>query len=257
MLVILRHRPQARMNNSAARKHYLLIAGLATICHGFALSHVAFIDDGVDGGINFSFLVTASLVLLVVSFVFILSAVSKPIDKICLFVFPFAAISLLLVNLYPEQAHVLNHFPLGMQIHILTSILAFSVLSIAAAQSILVAIQERQLRSHQPNRLMSSLPPLQVMEHLLFEMIGAGFLLLTVALVAGLIFVHDLFAQHLVHKTVLSISAWLVFGSLLFGKLYYGWRGRIAIRWTLIGFITLVLAYFGSKMVLEIILQRT
>ncbi len=234
------------------QRHYLLVASLALIAHGFALSRIVFIDNGI----NFGFYITISMVLFVVVAVLITSALTKQVEKIGLFVFPVAAISLALIKIFPEQTHILRDFSISMQIHILTSILAFSILTIAAMQAILVALQEHQLRAHQPNRFMRSLPPLQIMEQFLFEMIGTGFLLLTVSLMTGLIFVHDLFIQHLVHKTVLSICAWLIFGLLLFGKLFYGWRGKIAIRWTIIGFVTLLLAYFGSKMVLELILNR-
>jgi ABC-type uncharacterized transport system permease subunit len=65
-----------------------------------------------------------------------------------------------------------------------------------------------------------------------------------------------MFAQHLVHKTVLSVMAWLVFGGLLLGRRVWGWRGQKAIRWTLSGFLLLILAYFGSKFVLELLLNR-
>ena len=95
------------------------------------------------------------------------------------------------------------------------------------------------------------------MEKLLFQLIGAGFVLLSISLISGLLFVEDLFAQHLVHKTVLSIIAWFVFGILLAGRIWQGWRGQTAIRWTLGGFLALMLAYFGSKIVLELILNRS
>ncbi len=94
------------------------------------------------------------------------------------------------------------------------------------------------------------------MESLLFQMITAGFVLLGVALITGFIYLDDIFAQHQVHKTVLSITAWVIFAVLLWGRLQFGWRGRTAIRWTLGGFVFLMLAYFGSKLVLEIVLQR-
>jgi ABC-type uncharacterized transport system permease subunit len=94
------------------------------------------------------------------------------------------------------------------------------------------------------------------MEALLFELIWAGEILLTLSILSGFIFLDNIFAQHLVHKTVFSMAAWLVYGFLLFGKYKMGWRGNIAVRWTLAGFLFLMLAYFGSKLVLEIILQK-
>ena len=90
----------------------------------------------------------------------------------------------------------------------------------------------------------------------MFRLIGAGFVLLTLALLTGFIFVTNLFEQHLIHKTVLSLIAWVLFGILLIGRTRYGWRGRGAVRWTLWGFGVLILAYFGSKFVLETVLGR-
>ena len=86
--------------------------------------------------------------------------------------------------------------------------------------------------------------------------IGVGFILLSVSLITGFIYLEDMFAQHLVHKTVLSIVAWIAFAVLLWGRYRFGWRGRKAIRWTLVGFAVLMLAYFGSKAVIELILHR-
>jgi ABC-type uncharacterized transport system permease subunit len=94
------------------------------------------------------------------------------------------------------------------------------------------------------------------METLLFQMITAGVLLLTVSLGTGFLFLHDLFAQHLVHKTVLSFLAWAIFCGILIGRQRYGWRGRVAVNWILAGFVLLLLGYFGSKFVLELILIK-
>jgi ABC-type uncharacterized transport system permease subunit len=100
-----------------------------------------------------------------------------------------------------------------------------------------------------------ALPPLQTMESLLFEMIAVGFVLLSLALLSGFSFLEDMFAQRQVHKTVLSIIAWFVFGTLLWGRYRFGWRGQKALIWTLSGFVVLMLAYFGSKVVIELILS--
>jgi ABC-type uncharacterized transport system permease subunit len=103
-----------------------------------------------------------------------------------------------------------------------------------------------------------NLPPLLVMEKMLFRIIWAGFILLTLTLFSGVIFSQEVFGQSVTfsHKTLFSFISWGVFAALLIGRHFYGWRGRTAIRWTLTGFTILLLAYIGSKFVLEIILQR-
>jgi ABC-type uncharacterized transport system permease subunit len=141
-------------------------------------------------------------------------------------------------------------------VHIVTSVMAFGLLAMAGVYAGFVALLDHFLRHHHLNRLVRALPALDVLEALLFRLIAAGFVMLTVSLGTGLLFVSDLFAQHLVHKTVLSIVAWLIFGLLLWGRHARGWRGRTAVRLTVAGVIVLVLAYFGSKAVLEVVLQR-
>lgn len=90
----------------------------------------------------------------------------------------------------------------------------------------------------------------------MFSLIGSGLLFLTLSLASGFVFLENMFAQHLAHKTVLALIAWLVFSTLLLGRIRFGWRGIVAIRWTLAGFATLLLAYLGSKLVIELILKR-
>ncbi len=209
------------------------------------------------GGFNFSFFNTAALVALFIVLLLLIATIDKPVEKLGIAIFPLAAGLLSLDLIFPDRTHNLATHNWQMSFHILSSIVAFSLLNIAAIQAVLLAIQDQQLRSHHPKRLILALPPLQAMETLLFQMIGTGVFFLSASLVSGFIFIEDLFAQHLAHKTVLSISAWLIFSGLLMGRLRYGWRGNTAIQWTLIGFILLLLAYFGSKLVLELILNKT
>lgn len=208
------------------------------------------------GAFDFGFFSSADLVTLVVTLLLLFSTLDKPVANLGIGVFPFACLALIAHLGFYQPAHPLSNHDWEMGVHVLSSIIAFSLLNIAALQAVLLAIQERQLRRHQPRRLILALPPLQAMESLLFQMLTVGLLFLTASLISGFIFIDDLFAQHLVHKTVLSIAAWIVFGGLLIGRLRYGWRGQTAIRWTLIGFVVLLLAYFGSKLVLELILKR-
>lgn len=168
-------------------------------------------------------------------------------------IYPLVMISLVLKSNLPSTQTTALIDP-ALEWHILLSLAAYSLFALAALQAVILSIQERQLRQHHVNGFMRKLPPLQTMEQSLFQLITAGFILLTIGFVTGVIFIDDLFAQHIVHKTVLSIISWIVFATLLWGRWKYGWRGNTAVKWTLMGFILLVLAYFGSKLVLEFIL---
>ena len=182
---------------------------------------------------------------------------TKPVEKLGFALFPLAAIFLGLDAVIMPSPRLLPVHTGAMAVHILTSVLAFSLLSVAALQAILLTIQNNQLKRHPPSRFILLLPSLQTMETLLFQMITAGVVVLTVSLGTGFLFLHNLFAQHLAHKTVLSLLAWGIFCAILMGRQRYGWRGRMAVNWILAGFVLLLLGYFGSKFVLELILVKT
>ena len=170
---------------------------------------------------------------------------------------PIASAVCVLELVMPHQPFTLSDPSSGVMVHLVSSILAFGLLSIAGVYAFFVFLIDHFLRHHHLNPIVRSLPPLEVLEKLLFNVIAAGFLMLTVSLLSGTIFIDDIFAQHLVHKTILSILTWLVFGVLLFGRWRYGWRGSLAVRMTLAGVALLVLSYFGTKLVLEVILGRS
>ncbi|MBK8815682.1 MAG: cytochrome c biogenesis protein CcsA [Methylococcaceae bacterium] len=209
-----------------------------------------------NDGFNFSLFSMASLVSLIVALLLTSAMLSKPVENLGIFVFPIAALMLILDICFPEKQRSLNTHSWQLSLHVLSSIIAFSLLNIAALQAVLLVVQNQQLRSHPPKRYIQSMPSLETMESLLFQMIGAGLIFLSTALISGFMFVDDIFAQHQAHKTFLSILAWLIFSGLLIGRKRYGWRGQTAIKWTLVGFVFLLLAYFGSKLVKELILHR-
>ena len=140
--------------------------------------------------------------------------------------------------------------------HILLSMGAAALLFAAAVTALLLVFLDRRLRTRRIAHLPSVLPPLDALEKVMFRLIGTGFVLLTLSLFTGFVFVTNLFAQHLFQKTVLSLLAWIIFGVLLIGRIRFGWRGRSAVGWTLSGFGMLALAYFGAKFVLEDVLGR-
>ena len=234
------------------KKLSLGLGFVALFAHGILLETVLFTPVGLNLGIAGSLSLAAWLVAAVV----LLSALRSPTENLGVVVFPFAGASIGLLFFFSDRATLVENASWQLQTHIMVSLVAYSLLTVAAIQALLLAFQESRLRSPNPGGILLALPPLQTMETLLFQLLWSGFILLTLALFSGLIFVHDLFAQHLVHKSVLSITAWLIFGTLLWGRWKFGWRGRTAIRWTLGGFFTLLLAYFGSKLVLEIFLGR-
>jgi ABC-type uncharacterized transport system permease subunit len=174
-----------------------------------------------------------------------------------LVVLPISVVILLMEWVFDTPVLEIAEVSAGMTVHIFTSIIAFGVLSIAGVYAVFVDLIDRLLRRHSLNRLVQALPALDTLEELLFHLIKAGFVVLTVSLFTGLIFVDDLFGQHLAHKTILSIFAWLVFATVLWGRWKRGWRGRVAVRMTLAGIVLLLLSYFGSKLVLEIFLERS
>lgn len=226
---------------------------------GFAalLIHLAVLYQALHtaNGVNFSFFNAVSFAAWVICLVFLLSCIRKPLETLGIVLLPIAGITLLLALWFPGIHLLPADAQWHLRSHVLISLLAYSVLTMAAIQAILLAVQDSQLRKHHPGGFVRALPPLQTMEALMFEMIFIGFVLLTISLLSGFLFLDDMFAQRLVHKTILSILAWLAFAVLLWGRHRFGWRGRTAIHWTLAGFVALALAYFGSKAVIELILK--
>ena len=202
-----------------------------------------------SGGINMGVLSVGSLISWLITGLVLLSSLRQPIGNLFIGIFPMAAITVLLAYFFGTGEG--KQYSAGLMAHILLSILAYSIFTIATLQAILLSRQESALKHHHTRGLVSSLPPLQTMERLLFEMISTGLILLTASLATGLLVFEDLFAQHLVHKTVLSILAWVLYATLLFGRYSSGWRSQTAVRWTIGSFIVLAIGFFGSKVVIE------
>lgn len=232
----------------------MLLAGgfIAVALHALVLYQGVFTTAGID----VSFFSIMSLFGLLIALLLLVGALGEPIENLGIVVLPLVALTVLTRLLGGEPQFLPASTAMGLKLHILISILAYSVLSIAAAQAILLYIQDRHLHNRHPGGFIRALPPLQTMEAILFRLIGLGFVALSLSLLSGAFYIEDLLGQHLVHKTFLSVVAWLLFAVLLWGRLQFGWRGRIAIRWVMSGFVLLLLAYFGSKFVLELVLSR-
>jgi len=177
-------------------------------------------------------------------------------------VLPVAAACVVLPPLFPGSVVNQAQDALALRLHLLVALSAYSLLTIAALHALLMTSLDRQL--HAPEtpgigaQLFRQVPPLLAMERLLFQLIGAGFALLTLTVISGVLFSEELFGRALRfdYKTVFTLLAWVIFGSLLAGRWIFGWRGRVALRWTLTGFVMMFLAYVGSRFVLEVVLHR-
>jgi ABC-type uncharacterized transport system permease subunit len=173
-------------------------------------------------------------------------------------VLPLAAMAVPLPALFPGLASSTAHADAAaFRLHLALAMIAYSLFVIALLHATLMAVLERRLH-HKAGASFASLPPLLTLEQLLFRVIGAAFVFLTLTLITGIAFSETLFgrAMRADHKTVFALLSWVIFGLLLAGRALYGWRGRTALRWTLSGFVMLLLAYVGSRFVLEVLLHR-
>jgi len=209
------------------------------------------------GGVSADFFSALAMISLLILLVLLLARLRYQVTELLMLALPGSACTLTLNLLLGSEPAVLETGRRMLDVHIIVSLLSYSLLSIAAITALFIAMLHKLLHRRRCMALVEILPPLVSMETVLFRMIMVGWVGLSFSLASGFVFVDDLFAQHLGHKTFLSIISWVLFGALLAGRWRYGWRGMRAVRLCLIAMAILVLAYFGSKAVLELILERS
>lgn len=245
LLLFLRARSSAATHQSLGYGH-LFPTSIAILLHLLLLSKVIFGENGL----NFSFAANLTLCAWFTTLLSLAIAIRTKMPVILLVILPFSALSIVATLALPSHWSELDAHSLSLVVHIILSLFAYGLLSVAAIIAIMLAIQDFQLHHHQQGFFLKHLPALQTLEKLLFRLIEIGFLLLSFSVVSGFMFTSDLFN----HKIVFSIIAWVVFFILLLGRHVAGWRGQTAIRWTLGGIAALMLAIFGTKIVLEYII---
>lgn len=230
----------------------MLLAAL--LVHGSALS-----NDIMDGNVmHFSFAIAISFMLWLAIALYWIESFYTRMEGLLAIGLPAAAVSALLPIMVPEHHELINADSVFFRLHFLIAMLAYSLFTLAALHALLMSAVEKNLHRGRLSPLLSGLPPLLTMETLLFRLINIAFVLLTLTLISGIAFSETLFGKPLTfsHKTIFGILSWLIFAGLLVGRHLRGWRGRIALRWTLSGFVVLLLAYVGYHFVLEVILGR-
>jgi len=245
------HAPTARAE-SRTLEHLAVLVPL--LLHAMLLYDSLFAADGMHLGVGNAI----SLIVWLTVAIYWLGNLFYNVEALQAMVLPVAAVCALLPVLLPATRALPNTELAAFKMHLLISMLAYSLFTIASLHVLLMALLERRLHDGALPVALQKLPPLLTMETLLFRIITAGFVLLTLTLATGILFSEELLgkAMRFNHKTVFGILSWLIFAALLGGRWLYGWRGRVAVRWTLTGFMMLVLAYVGSKFVLEVILGK-
>jgi len=201
--------------------------------------------------------------------VFLLESLMIRVDGVRLLLLPLATLAAFAPLVFPDPTVIPHADNNWLPIHLALSLAAYAFMTIAALHAILMAAADRRLHRPLPNadnagmshawwRIFDAIPPLLVMEQLLFRQIAIGFVLLTLAVLSGSAMSRALSGPLLPfdHKTVFTLLSWFTFGILLVGRRLRGWRGRIALRYTLSGLALLLLAYAGSRFVLEMVLRR-
>lgn len=225
---------------------------LAMVAHG-ALIYQSMLGGG---DIRLGFGNSLSTIMWLTALVYWVSSHGAPMARLQSWVSALAAVSVLLMLVFTETHVIPNSKALALRTHLVVSFLAYGLLAVAALHAVLMTILEKKL--HRGGLVREGAPPLLTLEAMLFKSIGIGFALLTLAVISGVFFSEELFGTPLQfsHKIVFAILSWLVFGGLLLGRHFRGWRGRTALVWTITGFTLLLLAYLGTQFVLEVLLRR-
>jgi len=233
--------------------HSAMIA-LGLVLHGWLLYH----DIFAIGGFNLGIYYALSAILWLTMLIYWVSDIKHQLYSLQAFVLPPAAVAVVLPALSIKNYYLPEAEASLFMVHITIAILAYSLFTFAALHALLMAVAERSLHKQSTWVKLPSFPPLMMMERLLFKVISAGFILLSVTLLSGMLFSEQIFGKPLTwnHKTFFSIASWFIYAWLLFGRYQYGWRGKKAIKLTLGGFTLLLLAYLGSRFVLQVLLGR-
>lgn len=232
----------------------LMILGVALLVHGAALLVPVLQDKVLITGFGYSI----SLIVWLMLMMYCLGSFFYNLRGVQLLLYPSAAVSLLLGMLFPGKFVGYQISDVPFMLHVGSSLLAYGLFGIVTLFAVLILLLDKHLRKRKMSSFVSFLPPLLSLEKLMFKGMWAGFILLTYSVVSGTFFAESIFRKpfEFNHKTLFGILSWLIYGVLLLKHSMMAWRGKKAAIWTIFGFAVLLLAYVGSKFVLEIVLHR-
>ena len=238
-------------NQQADTPRLVILSVLALLVHGGFASFTIVTDSGANIGV----LPMGALMMWAINGLYLLSFLRRPVTSLSVFLFPLTALSIGFTWWLSDGSRIRDNLGFGLTVHIALSVVAYGLLTLATLQALFVAVADRSLKTGAIG-IMRFVPPLQAIDAMMFEQIALGIIFLTLSIGSGLIY-FDASVPGLIHHTFISVAAWAVFAVLLIGRQQWGWRGVIASRWTVAGFLLLALAYFGSKIMLEVFLDRS
>ena len=248
---------------ASQRSAISLATVIAWLLHGTAL----WLEVSTPGSLRVGFAMMLSIALWISVAAYWLESRNFALDGLRMLILPCAAVTVILPLAFPGSSFPLEKSTPLFAWHIVIAIMAYGTFTIAAFHAVLMTLQESRLHARPDIKAANAgwldaaidrLPALLTMEKLLFRLIAIGFVFLTLTVLSGVVFSEQLFGKPLKwdHKTVFTLFSWVLFGVLLAGRYWRGWRGKTALNFTLAGFATLLLGYVGSHFVLEVVLHR-
>lgn len=230
----------------------LMFAALVT--HAWAIGNMMLGPEGFRFGMAIAMSLTLWLAMLTYS----VECLMRPLKQLLTYVAPVAAFFALLPVIDPGHPELIETGNWAFRLHIVVAMCAYSLFTLAVFHALLMATAEKHLH-RAVTTTDNQLPPLLTLERVLFRLIGTAFIFLTLTVISGLFFSDEIFGKPFTftHKSIFGLASWCLFAVLLAGRTLRGWRGKTATRWLLAGFSCLVLAYAGTRFVLEYLLQRS
>ncbi len=235
------------------------VAIAAWLTAGALLGHMLLISGAIVAidGLDLSLANALSAVAAMTALFAWIGSLTRSLPGASVLALPVAALAAWLPTLFANP-HRFSYDEPWAALHVAVALIAFALLIVASMQALMLVGLQNRLHRGLPEPDSAGIPALLTLERFLFRLVGGGYALLTLTLATGVIFSEQLFGKPLTlnYKTVFSVLAWFAFGALLVGRHRFGWRGRTALNWILLGSGLLLLAYIGTKFVLEVILRR-
>lgn len=233
----------------------LPLAGLAIVAHFWVLQGAAFplkATMAMDFGIAFSAMCFFAALMLFYGALY--SQVQALFAIVCLV----ASIGVWAPIIFPSGHSLLVGAPLSFKLHIAMGLIAYAFMMMAVVQAVLMAILDRRLHNHEalsePEGLVASMPDLMSMERMLFRFVFACFLFLVFTIAGGMLTstqVAD--ASMFGHKTIMTMTSCAIFGVLVLGRRFLGWRSRQALTIFWVAVVCQIVAYLAYRFVLDVL----